>query len=198
MRHRCRARVGHRLGCVEQRRGDLGAEPRAGRAEALDPERALVQTVEPMLPGEADAAEHLDRGLADARRRSRRRTTSRPRRDRRLRVARRDAPRRPERERARELDARVRVGERVRDGLVDADLLAELLARRRVLERVLEREPRDAARLERERRLRARLDLGEAPGVREPPAGLATAYDAERTRLVRRRRGPRALPPSSS
>ena len=75
----------------------------------------------------------------------------------------------------------------MRHGLVDADLLAELLARRRVLERVLEREPRDAARLERERRLRARLDLAKHRGVREPLPGLTAAHDPERARLVRRR-----------
>ena len=75
----------------------------------------------------------------------------------------------------------------MRHGLVHADLLAELLARRRVLERVLEREPRDAARLERERRLRARLDLGKHRGLREPLPGLTAAHDSERTRLIRRR-----------
>ena len=150
-------------------------------------ERALVQPVQPVLPREADAAERLDRRLADPDRalagvRLRRRGG-----DRRLRVSGRHAPGGPQRERARELDARVRVRERVRDGLVDADLLPELLARRRVLDRVLEREPRDAARLERERGLRAGLDLGEDAGVGEPPSRLAAADDAERARLVRRR-----------
>ena len=106
--------------------------------------------------------------------------------DRRLRVAGRDAPRGPQGKRARELDARVRVRERVRDRLIDADLLSELLARRGVLQRVLESEPRDAARLERERRLRASLDLGEDAGVGEPAARFSAAHDSERARLVRR------------
>ena len=77
--HGCRAGAPDAASLLDQRRGDLGPEPRAGRAEALDAERALVQPVEPVLPGEADAAERLDRRLADDRRRSRPRTTSQPR-----------------------------------------------------------------------------------------------------------------------
>ena len=58
-----------------------------------------------------------------------------------------DAPRGPVDERARELDVRVRLRERVRDGLVGADRLAELLARLRVLDAEVERALRDAERL---------------------------------------------------
>src|SRR5436305_10674446 len=54
-----------------------------------------------------------------------------------------DAPRRPVRERARELNVGIRVGELVRDRLIDADGLAELLAGRRVLDAELEHALRD-------------------------------------------------------
>ncbi len=170
----------------QERRRDLGPQARARRREALDPERALVQPVENVLPGEADAAVHLDRGLADldgrlAGERLRRRSC-----DRRLLVLLGDAPRRPERERARELEARVGVRERMGHRLVDADPLPELLAAGGVLDRVLERAPRDAAGLDRERRERPVPDLLEDVGVREPAPGLAAADDSQRPGLVGR------------
>ena len=161
----------------------------AGRAEALDRERALVQPVEPVLPREADAAEGLDRRLADPDRALARVRLRGRGGDRRLRISGRDAPGRPERERARELDARVRVRERVGDGLVDADLLSELLARRGVLDRVLECEPRDPGCLERERRLRARLDLRRG---RPSRTGAGPARRRGRRRAAVRSRSSRA------
>ena len=86
-----------------------------------------------MLPREADAAVHLDRALADRRRPPRRPASSpaaaatsallrRP--------GRRTRPPRATSERA-SSSSRVRVGERVRDRLVDADRPSELLARAR-------------------------------------------------------------------
>src|SRR5262249_58303364 len=44
--------------------GDFETELGRPRAEALEPEGALVEAVQRVLPGEADAAVHLDRALA--------------------------------------------------------------------------------------------------------------------------------------
>src|SRR5262245_3989227 len=51
-------------GDAEDRVRDLGAKRGRTQAEALEPERALVEAVQRMLPGEASAAVHLDRALA--------------------------------------------------------------------------------------------------------------------------------------
>src|ERR687898_1464451 len=118
-------------------------------AERVDPLRALVVAVQDVLPGEADAAVHLDRALAGgdcgfgAERLRRRDRNRRPL------ILLFHTPRRPVGERAGELGLDVGIGERVRDGLVGADLLAELLAGRDVLDAELERLLRDTDRLER-------------------------------------------------
>ena len=135
-----------------------------------------------MVPGEAHAAMHLDRALA--------------RRDRglrciRLRSARGelglpvilgDAPRRPVRERARELRLHIGVSELVRDRLVRADRPAELLAAFRVLDTERERLAGDADRLEGERRERAppgaRDDLRGGGRCREEPRVVVLKGDA--------------------
>src|SRR5256885_12263603 len=113
---------------------DAFAVLRRVAAEGLDPERALVVAVEHVLPGEADPAVDLDRALA-----RRNGDVARVRlrggdRDRCLLVAFGHAPGGPVRERPGELGLDVGVGERVRDGLVDADRAAELLARLRMLD----------------------------------------------------------------
>src|SRR5207302_5114586 len=134
---------------------------RSGAVERLDPERSLVVAMERMVPGEAHAAMHLDRALAC--------------RDRGLRGIRLrsacgelglavilgDAPRRPVRERARELRLDIGVGELVRDRLVRADRPTELLATLRVLDTELERMAGDADRLEGERGERASPRAGD-------------------------------------
>src|ERR1700722_2044705 len=104
-----------------------------------------------MLPGEADSAERLDRLLAGQHRslpglRLRRRHCKID-----VRIALGDAPRRPVGERPAELDGDIAVDERVRDRLVNADLLAELLALTGVRDRQVERLCPDANCLERER-----------------------------------------------
>src|SRR5207344_374493 len=104
-----------------------------------------------VLPGEADPAEDLDRDLADGNCALCRIGLRGGGCQRRLRVSGRDAPRGPERERSRQLEPRVCVRERVRYGLVYADLLPELLACRGVLESVFEGAPGGAASLEGER-----------------------------------------------
>src|ERR1700716_1432638 len=89
--------------------------------------------MERVVPGEAHAAMDLDRPLA-CRNRGLRRT--RPRRVRGvlgIAVILGDAPRRPVRERARELRLDIGVRELVRHGLVRADPPAELLTAFRVL-----------------------------------------------------------------
>src|SRR4029077_18159909 len=108
------------------------------RAEALQPERALVEAVERMLPGEPGPAVHLDRALA-----GRNRCLGRERLrgcggDGPLLVALGDAPRRPVRARAGTVQVWVRVRELVRHRLIHADRLAELHAGRRMLDAELE------------------------------------------------------------
>src|SRR5215475_4248675 len=111
-------------------------EPQLGgpSAEALEPDRALVEAVERMLPGEADPAVHLDRALAGCDRRLRSERLRGGGGERRSVVLLRNAPGGPIDERARELDIGVRLCERMGDGLVGADRLAELDARLRVLD----------------------------------------------------------------
>ena len=147
---------------VQELGRDLGAEPGAEPVEALDPERALVQPVQHVLPGEADAAVRLDRRLADERPRRRPRRPSPPRPPTGAcgsSVG--DAPGRPERERARELELGVRVGERV----------GHEPGRRRSASRTARASPRTRSRarapvaptphgLDRERGAGARVDLG--------------------------------------
>src|SRR6266545_162488 len=120
-------------------------------AVRLDPERAVVVLVQHVLPREADAAEHLDRALdrGDPRVAAERLRGGDG--ERCVLVRLRDRPRRPVRERARQLRLDVCVREPVRHRLIRADRLAELLARLRVLDPELERLRRDADRLERER-----------------------------------------------
>ena len=96
------------------------------RAEALEPEGALVEAVQRVLPREADAAVHLDRALARGDRRLGRERLRSGGGERRALVVLGDAPGGPVDERARELDVGVRLRERVGDGLVGADRLAEL------------------------------------------------------------------------
>src|SRR5213083_2500631 len=183
-----RRRVGRHVPfSVEQRAGDVGAEPGPGRDEALDPECSLVQAVQLVLPGEADSSVDLDRRLADRNRRLGGRGLRRSGCNGRLLVALGDAPGRPERERAGELELCVRIREPVRDRLVGANRSPELLSRRDVLDRELEGARRDPAGLERECRERARTDLREDSRRCEQSAGLASAHDAERTRAVRGR-----------
>src|SRR5438067_8872240 len=149
------ARPSDRHGRAEERVRDLGAQLGWPLAEALEPEGALVVPVQRVLPGEADAAVHLNRALTcpDG---SLGRERFRGRRGHlRARVLFGDAPRRPVREGARKLDLGIRVGELVRDCLVHADLLAELLPRLRVLDAELERTLRDADGLRSHRRTQA-------------------------------------------
>src|SRR5215470_7162825 len=51
-------------GDAEDRIRDLGAQRGRPEAEALEPERALVEAVQRVLPGEARPAVHLDGALA--------------------------------------------------------------------------------------------------------------------------------------
>ena len=144
-----------------------------------------------MLPGEAGPAVHLDRALARGDRRLGGERLRRGRRDRRLLVVLRDAPRRPVRERARELDVCVRVRELVRDGLVDADRLAELLARRRVLDR------RARARAGRCRRASAAIAARARGMSRWPGSGVPFVRSSRPTGATGRpTRAPRRAPPA--
>src|SRR6266511_4105930 len=118
----------------------------------LDPQSALVVLVQHVLPGEADAAVHLDRALARVDRGVAAVGFRGSARDVDLLVFLGDAPGSPVRKRAGELHLDVRVRKLVRDRLVRTDRLAELLARLRVLDRELERLGADPDRLERERR----------------------------------------------
>src|SRR3954453_10855893 len=117
-----------RNGDAEHGVGDF--EPELGRAgaEALEPECALVEAVEWVLPGEAGTAVHLDRALAGENCGLGGERLRGGGGDRRLLVVLGDAPGGPVGERAGELDVGVRVRELMGDGLVDADRLAELLA----------------------------------------------------------------------
>ena len=148
----------------------------------MQPERPLVVAVERVLPREARAAVHLDRPLARRDRGLGRERLRRCGRSGRLRVALGHAPGGPVGERAGELDVGVRVGERVRDGLVDADRLAELLACARVLDAELECALRHADRLAGDRRAGARQVA--CAGQRRAVAAL---QPAERARRVDRR-----------
>ena len=105
-----------------------------------------------VLPGESDAAEHLDRPLAGGDCRVAGVALGGGDGDRCFFVVLGHAPRCPVRERARELTFDVGVRERMRHRLVHADCAPELLARLRVLDRELQCALRDAGRLERERR----------------------------------------------
>src|SRR3954465_11054578 len=102
-------------------------------AEGLDGERALVVLVEHVLPGEADAAVHLDRALAGGHGRVGAVRLRGGGGDGQLLVLPRAAPRGPGGEGAGQLGLDEGVRERVRDGLVDADRTAELDAVPRVL-----------------------------------------------------------------
>src|SRR5919198_1179251 len=88
---------------VEQPGRDLRALLARVAAVRLDRQRALVVRVERMLPGEADAAEHLDRPFACRDGRVAGIALRRGHGDRRLLVVLRDAPGSPVRERACEL-----------------------------------------------------------------------------------------------
>ena len=123
---------------------------------------------------------HLDRALARGDCRIAAVRLGRCDRELRLRVPLGDAPSGPVRERARELRLDVRIGEPVRDRLVDADRPPELLARLRVLDGELEHLLRDTGRLERERR---ELRVARTSGIEEllaPPgtAGLFVEHGA--------------------
>src|SRR6266540_4350643 len=107
-------------------------------AVRLDPQSALVVLVQHVLPGEADAAVHLDRAFARVDRGVAAVGLCSRARDVDLLVSLGDAPGSPVRERAGELHLDVRIRKLVRDRLVGADGLAELLARLRVLDRELE------------------------------------------------------------
>src|SRR5262245_23178886 len=131
----------------EERVCDLETEVGGTPAETLEPDCALVEPVQWMLPGEADPAVHLDRALAPNDRSLGGERLRRGGCERRALVLLRDAPRGPVDERARELDVGVRLREWVGDGLVRADRLTELLARLRVLDAEVERALRDAERL---------------------------------------------------
>ena len=103
-----------------------------------------------------------------------------------------DAPGRPPRERAGELDLGERARERVRHRLVRPDPPPELLAVGDVGDAQLERAGGDADRLEGEDRERARPQRRQHVGAAERAARLAAGDDAERPALVARRRGSRA------
>src|SRR5256714_14340483 len=104
--------------------------------------------MERMVPSEAHAAMRLDRALACRDRGLRGIRLRGARGELGLPVILGDAPRRPVRERARELRLHIGVGELVRDRLVRADGPAELLAAFRVLDTERERLAGDADRLE--------------------------------------------------
>src|SRR6266850_4679847 len=144
---------------------DVRAVGRAGAVERLDPECPLVVAMERMVPGEAHAAMHLDRALACRDRCLRGIRLRRARGELGLPVILGDAPRRPVRERARELRLHIRVRELVRDRLVRADRPPELLAALRVLDTEGQRSAGDADRLQRKRRERA------PPGARDDRRG---------------------------
>ena len=131
-----------------RRRRRRAARPRSRRRPRAT--ARACRAVQDVLPGEADPAVHLDRALAG--------------RDRRLgadafAAATATGASRPPRprtsgpvgERARELGLDVRVGERVRDGLVDADRPPELLPLRACSTASSSARLRDADGLERER-----------------------------------------------
>src|SRR5207249_3399061 len=159
--------------------------------ERLDPERSLVIAMERMVTGEAHAAMHLDRALACRGRGLRGIRLRRARSELGLPVILGDAPRRPVRERTRELRLHIGVSELVRDRLVRADRPAELPAAFRVLDTGRERLAGDADRLEGERRERApagaRDDLRGGGRCREEPGVVVLEGDtAETTRRVDR------------
>src|SRR5581483_3075836 len=149
----------------KDRFGDLGALLGREPAVALDPLGPLVVAVQRVLPGEADAAVCLDRVLADLHGHLRRVGLGRRGSDRRLLVSFGHGPGGPVRERPGELGQLVRVGEPVRDSLVDADRLAELLARLRVLDPELEDALRHADCLHRQCGERPRPDAVERSRV---------------------------------
>src|SRR4030088_54950 len=107
--------------------------------------------MERMVPGEAHTTMHLDRALARRDRGLRGVRLRRARGELGLPVILGNAPRRPVRERARELRLHIRVSERVRDRLVRADRPPELLAALRVLDTEGQRLAGYADRLEGER-----------------------------------------------
>src|SRR2546430_11016642 len=170
------------LSVAQKRLRDLRAVRRARAVERVDPERTLVVAMQRVLPGEAHAAMHLDRALACRDRGLRRVRLGGSRRELALRFPLRDAPRRPVRERARELRLDIGVRELVRDGLVSADGPAELLAGLRVLDAERERAAREADRLERERGQRApsgtREDLRRGRRVREETGVIVIEDDS--------------------
>src|SRR5947207_5172612 len=140
-----------------------------------------------MVPGEAHAAMDLDRALACRDRGLRGIRLRRARGELRLPVIFGDAPRRPVRERTRELRLHIGVSELVRDRLVRADRPAELLAAFRVLDTERESLAGDADPLEGERRERAppgaRDDLPGGGRRREEPGVVVLEDDtAETTR----------------
>src|SRR5215510_4218682 len=95
----------------EQRVGDLESQLGRAAAEALEPERPLVEALERVLPREADAAVHLDRPLARGDRGLGRESLRRGGGDGSPLVLLGDAPRRAVDERACELDVGVRLRE---------------------------------------------------------------------------------------
>ena len=160
------------------------------RAEALEPERALVEAVQRVLPREADAAVHLDRALARGDRGLGGERLRGGRSERGAFVLLRDAPRGPVDERARELDVGVRLRERMGDGLVRADRLAELLACLRVLDAEVERPLRDAERLGGHRGPQARRLLDDVDDGAWRSTVVDVAVAAAPTRRARVRNGP--------
>src|SRR5581483_9949058 len=161
---------------------DVAAQLGRARAERLEPERALVEPVQWMLPREAGAAVHLDRALARGDRGLDREGLRGSCGDGALLVVLGDAPRGPVGERAGELDVGVRVRELVRHRLIDADRLAELLARLRVLDAQLERALCNSERLGRHRRTQARRLL--RPVAADPPERAPRVDGRERLAAV--------------
>jgi hypothetical protein len=166
--------------------GHLAAQLGRGRLPGLDPECALVEPVEHVLPREADPAEHLDRALAGEHRRVGRVGLRRRCRHGRIRLVVRDAPRRPPGERTGELRVRERARKRVGHRLVRPDPTPELLALCRVGDGELERAGCDPHRLEREDRQRAGAQRGQKLRREEGTSRLAARHDPERPRLVAR------------
>ena len=119
------------------------------------------QEVDVVLPGEADAAEGLDRVVRDRGRGVRRARLRHRRGDRQQVGIGVGGPCRGVGERAGLLDLPQHVGEAMRDGLVGADRAAELLALLGVLDRHVERALGDAHALRRER------DLADAARARD-------------------------------